>query len=312
MSDTITRNELKELTVNLSGATTAGIAAVEPVDDKARRIRRDWIAAGCHAGMDYLEKYEDVRDNPALLLDGAQTIIMAAFSYANPVVSAEMESAEHPLIAEYALGADYHTEVRRRLEAVGEHLKSVYGGHTRVCVDTAPLRERYWAVQAGLGYIGINNYLIIPGEGLHFVLGALLWTGKVSDGPDRPCAGDCGRCGACVRACPTGAISADGRIDARRCLSYLTIESRDPMPDGLHTGNRLFGCDTCRRACPHEPAEPPRTSIEAFVARPEVAALTKDDWMSMTPSHFKRLFRDSAIRRARLEHLRDVLSTQQE
>lgn len=312
MSDTITRSELKELTVNLSGATAAGIACASPVNEDARRIRRDWIAAGCHAGMDYLEKYEDVRDNPALLLDGAQTIIMAAFSYANTEAVAEMERGGLPLIAEYALGADYHTEVRRRLEAVAEHLKSVYGGHTRVCVDTAPLRERYWAVQAGLGFVGINNYLIIPGEGLHFVLGALLWTGTVSDGPDRPCAGDCGRCGACVRACPTGAISADGRIDARRCLSYLTIESRDPMPAGLRTGNRLFGCDTCRSACPHEPAEPPRTSIEAFVARPEVAALTKDDWMSMTPSHFKRLFRDSAIRRARLEHLRDILSDAQE
>ncbi len=308
MSELITRQKLKQLTTTVSGATVAGVALVEPVDGKSRRIRRDWIAAGCHGSMEYLEKYDNVRDNPALLLDGAQTIVMAAFSFANPRAAAEMEQSGEPLIAEYALGADYHTEVRRRLEAVAERLRADYGGETRVCVDTAPLRERYWAAKAGLGYIGVNNYLIIPGHGLHFVLGALLWTGRVADGPDTPCDGDCGRCGACVRACPTGAISPDGRIDARRCLSYLTIESREPLPEGIERGRRLFGCDTCRRVCPHEPADPPRTDIEAFVARSEVTSLTARDWLTMTPSHFKRLFRDSAIRRARLERLRGFLA----
>lgn len=276
---------------------------------EAAALYDTWIADGCHGDMAYMERYGEVRADPVLLLDGARTIFMSAFSYANPDAVRDMESRHVPLISEYALGDDYHTEVRERLSAAAQAITERYGGVTRVCVDTAPLRERYWARQAGLGFIGVNNYLIIPGMGLHFVLGAILWTGE-ADVYDTPCTGSCGACGRCVDACPTGAISSDGRLDARKCLSYLTIESREPLPDGVSVGQRLFGCDTCRRACPHEPANPQTTDIAAFRARPDVMALSRRDWLSMTPEKFSLIFRNSAVKRAKLPKLLATLHLQ--
>lgn len=305
----ITRQELKDLTVEFSGASAVGVTTVCEVSDNAEKIRRDWIADGFHADMKYLERYEDVRHNPALLLDGAETLVMAAFSYANPDAVKSMEVSGVPTIAEYALGKDYHIEVRRRLEKVACELTSRFGGTTRICVDTAPLRERYWAQQAGLGFVGTNNYLIIPDRGAHFFLGVLLWTGKITDEPDKPCTLNCGFCGKCVKACPTGALTSEGRLDARKCLSYLTIECKGQIPEGVKTGGRIFGCDVCRRVCPHEPENPATTEIEAFVARPDVLGLTAEDWRVMTRERFNALFADSAVNRALLDKLKANLAS---
>lgn len=294
----ITRQQLKDLVVSTSGASAVGIGQVAPVSDNAVRQYDEWIADGCHADMAYLEKYREVRNNPALLLDNAKTIVMAAFSYANPDAITYMKSKGSPLIAEYALGRDYHKEVRKRLKRTSAELISLYGGQTRICVDTAPLRERYWAEHTGLGFVGLNNYLIVPGAGAHFVLGALLWTESTADGYDRPCELDCGKCGACVRACPMNALSENGRLDASRCLSYLTIESQLPLNARTLSTNSVFGCDICRKACPHQPENPPQTNIEVFRARKEVVELTENDWNEMTAEKFNTLFCDSAIKRA--------------
>lgn len=297
------RNTLRHLTTTLSGASFAGMAAVAPVSPQARDLYRAWIADGCHADMTYLERYGEVRDNPALLLDGARTIIMAAFSYANPGVTDTMRASGRPVIAEYALGGDYHKELRKRFKPVAEAITREYGGDTRICIDTAPLRERYWAVRAGLGFIGINNYLIIPGAGAHFCLGAILWTGTPADGYDTALQRTCDRCGACVRACPGGAITPDGRLDARRCLSYLTIEHKGPIPADIDTGGRLFGCDTCRRVCRHEPANPETTPIENLRARTDNVSLTAADWRQMSADQFAIRFADSPLRRPGLSAL---------
>lgn len=298
---------LKQLVTERSGATAAGVARVGPVGREAAELRRRWLADGRHGAMAYLERYDDVWNDPALLLEGAKTVIMAAFSFANPDAVRAMRRSGAPLVAEYALGRDYHSEIRERLGAAARALSDEYGGRTRVCVDTAPLRERYWATRAGLGFTGVNNYLIIPGKGAHFVLGAVLWTGRAAD-YDAPNDGHCSRCMKCVRACPGQALSDDGRLDARKCLSYLTIESREPLPDGVDPRGGLFGCDICRRVCPHEPLQPMTTDVEAFRARPEVVDLRFEDWLSMTPERFSRIFKDSAVKRARLPKLLDTLS----
>ena len=303
-----TLQQLKDTVTRLSGARAVGVARCEPVEEEVERLRRLWIAEGCHAEMKYLERYSDIRRDPRLLLPGTQSIIMTAFGYANPEAAKQIENSGAPIIAEYALGEDYHVVIRKRLEDVARELTSTYGGETRVCVDTAPLRERYWAQRAGLGFIGLNNYLIIPGEGAHFYLGAILWTEKTSDGFDKPCnKSSCHRCGACVAACPNGALSVEGRLDARRCLSYLTIEHRGELPHGINLANRLFGCDICRRVCPHQSVKPDTTAIAEFQARKEIVSLTRDDWENMSPGRFNALFRNSAVRRAKLSKLLDTL-----
>lgn len=303
----MTLPQLKALIADASGADAVGVAAARPVDDDADALFRRWIADGCHGEMSYLERYGDVRRDPRLLLDGAKTLIMTAFSYANPEAVDTMRRNKAPRIAEYALADDYHTVLRRRLGMAAEALTRAAGGTTRVCVDTAPLRERYWAWQAGIGFLGTNNYLIIPGLGAHFYLGTILWTGRPDGEYDAPCSLSCGNCNACVAACPGKAINADGRLDARRCLSYLTIESRQPVPDDIHLGGRLFGCDTCRKVCPHQPYTTQPTHIPEFVARPLVVALTRNDWQNMTPERFNNLFRNSALRRTKLSRLQEIL-----
>ena len=296
------------MAAGLTGASAVGIVRPSEVDEGALKIRARWIEDGCHATMDYLTRYDEVRRDPRLLLDGAATMIIGLFDYSNGGMS-----GDRPLIAEYALGTDYHTEVRRRLGILGDELTRRAGGACRAVVDTAPLRERYWAARAGLGIIGLNTQLIRPGHGSHYFIGTLLWTGDF-DGPDDlpladPTKPGCDRCGRCVRACPAGALDGNGRLDARRCLSFLTIESREPLPEGFTGGGRIFGCDECRLACPLENRDE-RTDIEAFSARPEVVRLTAEDWLTMTPERFSSLFRDSAVKRAKLDRLKSIVQIQ--
>lgn len=276
-----------------AGAFRCGFAAVGPVDPEAVERYRRWLSEGRHGEMAYLEKYDDVRCDPSLLLEGSRTLISCAFNY-TPAV-------HHPHIADYALGRDYHEVVRELLSDFAAWLRGRYGGETRVCVDTAPLRERYWAVKAGVGYLGLNNYLIVPGAGASFFLGEVLWTGEVE--PDEPCRLHCRGCGACVRACPAGALAADGYVDARRCLSYLTIEHRGDLPSGTPLGEHLYGCDVCRLVCP-ECTGAPVTDIGDFRPSSALMALDRERIANLTQDDFSALFRHSAIRRAKLAGLR--------
>ncbi len=165
-------NELPARLLRSVGVYRHGIASLRQVDDQALRQYTDWLSRGMHAGMDYLERYPDIRRDPRMLLDGATTVISCAFPYFTPI------SRTHGTanIALYALGTDYHEVVRNRLEQAAEAIRDTFGGQTRVCVDTAPLRERYWALHSGLGFIGTNNHLIIPGAGSYFFLGEILTT----------------------------------------------------------------------------------------------------------------------------------------
>lgn len=280
-----------------AGASAVGFATPTAISSEADERYLRWIADGRHASMEYLVRYPDVRRDPRLLLDGAATLIVAAFNY----TPRHRQPAGSPRIADYALGRDYHEVVRARLSESATRIKALYGGDTRVCVDTAPLRERYWAVRAGLGFIGLNNQLIVPGTGSRVFIGSILWTVAVD--PDAPCTGSCDGCGACIKACPAGALHPDGSgVDARRCLSYLTIEHRGPLPDGLHTGGRLYGCDACQDVCPHN-RHTPVSTIPEFNPDENIVELTRADIESMDSAGFKALFGHSAIRRTKLEGL---------
>lgn len=281
-----------------AGACAAGFARVEPVDEAHVGQYRRWIARGCHAGMDYLEKYADVRDNPALLLDGARSILCLAFPYATA------DTPRHPLFADYALGRDYHEVLRKHLAPVAAMMEAaVAGSRTRICIDTAPLRERYWATKAGLGFIGLNNQLIIPGKGSAVFLAEILWTADAEPSP--ACAEQtCMRCGKCIEACPAGALDGIGALDARKCLSYLTIEHRGELPAGIRLPGRIYGCDICRHVCPYNSQAEPMPVLEEFRPSEAMMRLRLPDIADMEQEQFSALFSHSAVRRAKLAGLK--------
>lgn len=280
-----------------SGVYRHAIITPDEIDPEAEKIYADWISGAKHAGMTYLEKYPELRHDPRMLLEGTRSMIVCAFPYFTPV----RRQPDTLRIARYALGRDYHDIVRRRLETVAEAIKEKYGGETRVCVDTAPLRERYWAQRSGLGFIGLNNQLIIPGAGSYFFIGEILSTIAFRPTTQSDNA-TCERCGRCLKACPTGALRSDGSCDARRCLSYLTIEHRGEFPEGTDLHDTFYGCDRCADVCPHN-ADPVVTDIEEFHPDNKICSLTADDILSMTPEQFSATFRHSAMKRAKLAGL---------
>ena len=274
-----------------------GFARVEPVRAENTEHYRRWIASHRNGEMGYLERYDDIRENPALLLESARTIIVVALNY----FPSRLQDPDRPQFAYYAYGRDYHEVLRDRLFALGSFIKERYGGEVRPCVDTAPIRERYWAVKAGLGFVGKNSQLIIPDKGSYFFLGELLTS--VEFEPTQPCELSCGDCNECIKACPGKAIRPNCQIDARHCLSYLTIEHRGELPPDVDLGNHVYGCDDCQRACPYNRFAHP-TGVAEFSPSDAFLSLDRDAILEMTPSEFSEIFRHSAVRRARLEGLR--------
>ena len=280
-----------------AGAVAAGVAEAAPVNAADIGLYQSWLASGRHAGMEYMERYSDVRSDPRLLLDGARSIVAAAFNYYTPRNS----GAGGLKWARYALGRDYHDELRERLGRVAAVITESTGHACRVCVDTAPLRERYWAVRAGLGFTGRNGALIVPGHGSWCLLAFIITTLPLA--PDAPCSQTaCDGCGLCVKSCPGHALDGLGGVDARRCRSWLTIENRaEALAEPL--GDRIYGCDICQEVCPHNRDARP-SEIEAFTPRKPILELGRGDILSMDQPAFSTIFTRSAIKRAKLAGLR--------
>lgn len=285
-----------------AGAVAVGFARADEVDASVRACYEKWIAEGRHGSMAYLDRYADVRFDPRLLLPGARTVISMAFPYRPP------GGYHHPHIADYALGRDYHTVIKARLAPLVRYIGETTGASSRVCVDTAPILERYWATRAGIGFIGLNRQLIVPGVGSGVFLGELVTTLEVE--PDSPLASTCepdeaptcARCGRCIDACP-GAALADG-FDARMCRSYLSIEHRGELPAGASTlGACVYGCDVCQRVCPHNAAEPPEPLAE-FYPDPRLLKLDRAALSNLSAGDWRRLTKDSAMRRITIHQLR--------
>lgn len=277
------------------GFDACGFAAATRVGEAAASAYRRWLDEGKNGPMDYMRNHLSLRDDPALLLPGARTVIALAMNY----YPARKQSPDAPQFAYYAYGRDYHETVRERLRKVAAFITETAGASCRCCVDTAPLRERYWAQQAGIGFVGRNNQLIIPGKGSYFFLGEIITTAAFP--PDKPMTGSCGDCRRCVDACPARALPGDyGAVDARRCLSCLTIELRDSLPAEAveQMGQRVYGCDECQKACPHNRTAEP-ASVADFAPSEEFLRLDYDNLAAMTPDEFRRLFRHSAVRRAK-------------
>ncbi len=287
-----------------AGVFKSGIARVEAVDADTVTGYDRWLSEGMNGEMAYLEKYHDIRSNPALLLPGARSVVSCAFNYWWGPVDSPLRWAS------YALGDDYHDVVRGRLQSVADAITAETGAECRVCVDTAPILERYWAVRSGVGFIGLNQQLIIPGAGTHFFLGEIITTLDLV--PDAPCTLTCGECRRCLRACPGGALRENNEapgnpaseitLDSRRCLSYLTIEYRGEFPEGTRPGKHIYGCDVCQEVCPHN-SKAPLSDFEEFRPRAAILRLDTDAILEMRQEDFSAIFRKSAIKRTKLAGL---------
>lgn len=286
------------------GFSACGISRAERVSDSARQFMERYIAEGRNAEMHYLERNADMRFDPRLLVEGTRSIVSVALNY---YPRHKMDAGKYTF-SYYAYGQDYHVVVRSRLLELFRRLAArseAEGGKLsgRAFCDTAPVAERYWAWRAGLGFIGKNSLIIIPRKGSFFFLGELFLSDE-ADAYDQPIENMCGACRKCMDACPGGAISEPFSVDARRCLSYLTIENRGALPEGTSSkmDNCIYGCDRCQSACPHNRfAEP--TGIPELQPKPELMNMTPADWQRLTPEQYCKLFRDSAVKRAKYSGL---------
>ena len=252
-----------------------------------------WLDQGRHGSMAWLEKTPHRRKDPHEVLAGARSIIVLALNYyqgQSPPVP-----ASHGTVAQYAHGDDYHALLDEKLTDLCHYLESC-GGTQKLYADTGPVLERDWASASGLGWNGKSTIQIHPKLGNYFFLAEILTTLPLT--PDAPMADHCGKCVRCITACPTQAIVAPRQLDARRCLSYLTIEHKGPIPHEFRRaiGNRIYGCDDCLAACPWNRFAQASTEA-AFAARPFVHQWPLGDFLALTDATFLSLFRHSPIRR---------------
>jgi epoxyqueuosine reductase len=283
------------------GFELAGVARAEPLTDDVARYQ-EWTARGMAGEMRYLtDRRAGVRSDPRNLLGGARSVICVGKLY-NQAQPAEQEG--HAIFSRYALGRDYHNVLREALEQLARKLAAVEQHQWKVCVDTAPLLERSYARQAGLGWIGRNTCLINEPLGSWFFLGELVTTLELE--ADQPPPDRCGTCTRCIDACPTQALVPDGdawTLDSRRCISYLNIELRGPIPEEQRAwlGSRVFGCDICQEVCPWN-ARAPETSDPAFQAVYDPAPPLRE-LAALSPEQFRERFRETPVMRAKYEGL---------
>lgn len=280
------------------GFELAGIARATPADGFNRL--RMWLERGYAGEMAYMQRYADARRDPASVLPEVRSIVMLGMTY-----SPEASQSALGKIARYAVGEDYHHVLRGRLNGLLDWLQKEAGGcRGRGVVDTAPLLERDFARRAGLGWFGKNTMLLNKRQGSYFFLGALLLDLDLE--PDTPHESQhCGTCTACLDACPTQAFVEPGMLDARRCISYLTIELRGSVQRELRplVGDWLFGCDVCQEVCPWN-GKAPATAEAAFLPRPEILALDPIELLGITEEEFRRRFRGTALLRSKRNGLR--------
>jgi len=277
------------------GFDRVAIGPAEPPDHGGQL--RTWIEAGYAGSMGYLERRLEERLDPDRVLPGAASVVCVALNY----FQGEPTDSSWAAVARYAWGCDYHDVMAPRLERLATFLADACGARSRAYVDTGPVLERDLSARAGLGWIGKNTMLLHPELGSWFFIGVLLTTARLDHGaplPDR-----CGSCSACLDACPTDAFVAPYVLDARRCISYLTIEHRGPIDPTLHAamGSWQFGCDACQTVCPWN-RKAPLTTEPAF--RPTTGFPPAEEIAEMSDEALRHRFRDTAMLRPKPAGLR--------
>lgn len=304
MTSSTSRNTtlIKQMASTL-GFSFCGVSKAEFLEDEAAYLET-WLKRGYQGKMSYLENHFDKRLDPTLLVPGAKSVVSLAFNYFPNEVH---ESADGPKIAKYAYGKDYHFVIKDKLKAfmgmIEDQIGEVSG---RVFVDSAPVHERAWAAKSGIGWVGKNSLLLNREMGSFFFLAELILDLELeADGPIKDY---CGTCTACQDACPTDAIPEPYVVDGSRCISYLTIELKDAIPEAFKGKMEgwAFGCDICQDVCPwnrfSQPHKEPAFHPQGW------EKLEKQEWKELTEDVFRKVFKQSAVKRAKYGGLKRNLN----
>jgi epoxyqueuosine reductase len=279
------------------GFSAIGVARADAAPAAGERLRQ-WLAEGCHGDMIWMEETAQRRASPQGLWPEAKSVIALGMSYApagDPLALAQRPDLGR--ISVYAQGADYHDLIKKALKALARWLVEEAECDLKVFVDTAPVMEKPLAEAAGLGWQGKHTNLVSRADGSWLFLGAIYTTLEIA--ADVPHAARCGSCRACLDACPTNAFPAPFRLDARRCISYLTIEHKGPIPEEYRSaiGNRIYGCDDCLAVCPWNRFADAARANKAFLPRAELAAPRLADLLALDDAGFRQVFAGSPIKR---------------
>lgn len=283
------------------GFDHCGIAKAHRLEEDARRLE-NWLNKGMHGTMQYMEDHFDLRIDPSKLVPGARSVITLLFNY----FPAQQQPPGVPKISKYALGNDYHEVIRTKLKLFLQKIKDQVGEISgRGFVDSAPVLERSWAQNAGIGWVGKNGNLISKQGGSFFFIATLITDLELEY--DTPFIKDhCGTCTKCIDACPTEAILPDKVVDGSKCISYFTIELKEALIPGSMKGkfdNWMFGCDVCQDVCPWNRFAKPTHELN-FTPLPQVLHFTKNDWEELTEESFKAIFRNSPLRRSKYQGIK--------
>ncbi|TDO03380.1 tRNA epoxyqueuosine(34) reductase QueG [Sunxiuqinia elliptica] len=283
------------------GFLSCGISEADFLSDEKDALQK-WLQQGMHGEMSYMEHNQEMRLDPRLIFEGARSVISVLLNY---YPKKEQQDAEAPVLSKYAYGKDYHFVLKEKLNLLLKYIQEeIAPCNGRPFVDSAPVLDKAWAAKAGLGWIGKHSNLISVEHGSFFFIGELIVDLPLK--PDQKTVRDhCGTCTRCIDACPTQAIVAPGIVDARRCISYQTIELRGELDDKLKDQfkNRVFGCDICQDVCPWNLKSEPHQEPD-FEPHPQLLELTRKEWMDIDHALFNELFRKSAVKRTKYDGLK--------
>lgn len=284
------------------GFDACGVSQAVALETESANMEQ-WLDEGHEGEMGYLARNREKRYDPRLLVEGTKSIVTVLYNY---LPKQTLGDGKHYKIAKYAYGTDYHDVLKRKLRQLLERIETQTGklDGVRIFVDSAPVLDRAWAVRSGLGFIGKNTSLIHPKKGSFFFIGHLFLPVKLTE-TGQAMTNRCGRCTKCIDACPTGALESPFHIDARKCISYLTIEYKGSL-DGLDQKRFqgwMYGCDICQDVCPYNRFSLPNQEPD-FQPSEQLLAMKAEDWKSLDKETFDALFKYSAVQRAGFEGLK--------
>ena len=281
------------------GFLSCGISKAAFLEEEAPRLE-SWLNKNHHGEMKYMENHFDKRLNPTLLVDDAKSVISLLLNY----YPSETQSSDSYKISKYAYGQDYHFVIKEKLKELLQTIQTEIGAVSgRAFVDSAPVLDKAWAAKSGLGWIGKNSNLLTQQVGSFYFIAELIVDLDLEY--DHATTDHCGTCTACIDACPTEAIVSPYVVDGSKCISYFTIELKENIPQEMKgkMDDWIFGCDVCQDVCPWNRFSKSHNE-PLFNPNPELLSMTKKDWEEITEDTFKKVFKNSAVKRTKLEGLK--------